>query len=59
MCKTCGCNHLNYQHDKTVDPLVKFKNSPTTRSMNLKPINNMPRVPKIKPMQRTMKRGNR
>lgn len=58
MCATCGCNHINYKHGNT-DPLIKFKNSSTTRSMNLKVINNFPKVPKIKPMPRTMKRGNR
>jgi len=53
MCRTCGCGHLNYDHEGT----VKFKNSPTTKTMNLKEINAMPKVPKIAPMPRTTKKG--
>lgn len=49
MCKSCGCNHLNYQHE-TVKMGGTFYQ---TTNVDY----NMPKVPKVPPMPRTTKKG--
>lgn len=49
MCATCGCGHINYQHET-----VKMGG---TFYQTTKVDYNMPKTPKVPPMPRTMKKG--
>jgi hypothetical protein len=49
MCATCGCNHINYQHEMPKNVGTKVGN--VTEKVNY----NMPSVPAVPAMPRSMK----